>query len=176
MFPTGVQMTDKEELLKNLVPSEDVEVLEDSYELSSFKDQTSNPLSDVERLVVGDMSTRMTREEVMSKYGLTKAKLNTIMRKPEAKKLLNELSEEKHKMMKARLGGILEEGVEKYVELLKDKLDKDESVEKILFNLFGTNSAMEVYEKLGKMDKEDRNDGNAGLQAFLTSITINKDA
>jgi hypothetical protein len=168
-------MTDKEQLLKNLVPPKDTVVLEDSYELASFKDQTSNPLSDIERLVVGDMSTRMTREEVMSKYGLTKAKLNTIMRKSESKKLLNDLSEEKHKMMKARLGGILEEGVEQYVELLKDKLDKGESVEKILFNLFGTNSAIEVYEKLGKMDKEDRNDGNAGFQAFLANITISKD-
>ena len=168
-------MTEKEKKLINLIPPTEVEVLEDSYEIDSFKDSAS-PLSDVETLVVGDMSTKMTKEEIMSKYGLTKKQLNTILRKPEARKLSNELAEEKHKLMKSRLAGVLEEGVEEMVKLLKSKIENDESSEKILFQLFGTNSAMEVYEKLGKMEKDDRADVSGGINAFLAQVTINKDS
>lgn len=173
-------MENREKLLKELSDyaseeeSEEVEVLEETYSLSTLKNKTQDQiLSDLEYSVIGDHVSSVGREEIMSKYDITKSQLNTILRKQKSKELVKELSREKHEQIKSRLVGVLSEQAEDLIELIQDKKSKGENVEKLNFLVFGTSSLLEVYEKLGKMDKGNEDNTGSNVLNLINELHIN---
>lgn len=173
-------MENREKLLKELSDyaseeeSEEVEVLEETYSLSTLKNKTQDQiLSDLEYSVIGDHVSSVGREEIMSKYDITKSQLNTILRKQKSKELVKELSREKHEQIKSRLVGVLSEQAEDLIELIQDKKSKGENVEKLNFLVFGTSSLLDVYEKLGKMDKGNEDNTGSNVLNLINELHIN---